>query len=184
MDSLSDEFVRLTMERATTGDESLDEQIQAVEKQLDDLKEQYDSAEKVVVDKKIEEQDARDRATDVRIANAAERFMAPAERFQLAAGQLDQALVDLAAAQDSGDREQIAAALERLGEAQDKYENAASASTKIADSVKSLGGSFDAWQAASLSTKSSTETKLYDETRTQTRYLAEIARRVGVAAFG
>ena len=50
--------------------------------------------------------------------------------------------------------------------------------------MKSLGGSFDAWQAASLSTKNSTDKKLYDETRTQTRYLAEIARRVGVAAFG
>ena len=184
---LSDEYVRLTFERATAfgaDADAIDAKIQDIGAQLESINEKSVNADKEVADKKAEEKNEKDRTANERILAAAERFMGPAEKFQLAATQMDQALVDLAEAQESGDKDKIASALERLGEAKDKYESAESASSSIAQSMKSLGGSFDAWQAASLSTKNSTDKKLYDETRTQTRYLAEIARRVGVAAFG
>lgn len=184
---LSDEYVRLTFERATAfgaDADAIDAKIQDIGAQLESINEKSVNADKEVADKRAKEKNEKDRTANDRILAAAERFMGPAEKFQLAATQMDQALVDLAEAQESGDKDKIASALERLGEAKDKYESAESASSSIAQSMKSLGGSFDAWQAASLSTKNSTDKKLYDETRTQTRYLAEIARRVGVAAFG
>lgn len=113
-----------------------------------------------------------------------ERYATPEQKLFEAQKELEAAVGALYAAKESDDKLQIAEALNRLGEAQDKYDSSLDASKSITRSVKSLGGTFDAWQAASLTNRATADKKLYDETRQQTRYLAEISRKIGVAVFG
>lgn len=113
-----------------------------------------------------------------------EKFGTPIQKLELAEKNLASATAALRDAQAGGDREQIAAALNRLGEAQTQYLDAQEASKKLDRSVKSLGGTFDAWQAVSLTRQATYEKKAYDEARAQTRYLAEISRKIGYAFFG
>ena len=113
-----------------------------------------------------------------------ERYATPEQKLVEAQKELQAAVNALYEAKNSGDKLQIAEAMNRLGEAQDKYDNSVEASKSITRSVKSLGGTFDAWQAASLTNRATADKKLYDETRLQTRYLAEISRKIGAAVFG
>lgn len=113
-----------------------------------------------------------------------DKFGTPIQKLELAEKNLASATAALQAAQAGGDKEQIAAALNRLGDAQMQYMDAQEASKKLDRSVKSLGGTFDAWQAVSLTRQATYEKKAYDEARAQTRYLAEISRKIGYAFFG
>ncbi len=129
----------------------------------------------------------REKTIDDAMRKAADKFATPVERFQRAALELQEATFALQEAQQSGDRVQIVAALNKLGEASDKYDSLEQAIDRIGNSVgKSVGGSFSLWQAQSLSQSTNWNKQLYNENRTQTGYLREIARNVGrgVAAFG
>lgn len=112
-----------------------------------------------------------------------DKFGSPIERIELAERGLQSAFAELENANNDGDKERIAAALERLGEAQVKFLDAQDAAKSLDSAVKSLGGTFDAWQAMSMTQQISLEKKAYDEARAQTRYLAQIARNIGTAKF-
>lgn len=142
------------------------------------------------IDEMLAEQDAIQAREDEKnqklrdaMEDLVEKFGTPIEKLELAQKNLASATQALQEAQESGDKEQIAAALTRLGEAQTKYLDAQEATKAVDKSVKSLGGTFDAWQAVSLTRQASYEKKAYDESRTQTRYLAEISRKIGQAFF-
>ena len=149
------------------------EAVAAVEKERDD--EQAKAAS---------EQKAKDERLSSQISETIMKYGSPIEKVAIAEEGVRSAIVELRNAQDSGDTEQIAAALGKLGEAQDKYSGVIEAQKSVERGIKSVGGSFDAWQAASLTNRISTDKKMYDESRKQTRYLAEIARNIGAAVFG
>ena len=107
------------------------------------------------------------------------RFGTPLEKLAVADESLRNAYGALVEAQKEGDSEKIAAALSKLGDAQEQYMTVADAQKSIGRGLKSVGGSFDAWQAMSLTSSRDANQRLYDETRRQTHYLAEIARNVG-----
>lgn len=155
-----------------------------------DLKARRDAAIKrrdeavgdVQKEQKAEEDRKSDKLNDT-VRDMVSRFGSTAEKFAVAQEGLQNAYQALLDAQQSGDKDKIADALAKLGDAQDRYDSLADAQQSIAQGMKSVGGSFNAWQAASLTTRASAEKKLYDETRRQTQYLAEIARKTGTAVF-
>lgn len=155
-----------------------------------DLKARRDAAIKrrdeavgdVQKEQKAEENRKSDKLNDT-VRDMVSRFGSTAEKFAVAQEGLQNAYQALLDAQQSGDKDKIADALAKLGDAQDRYDSLADAQQSIAQGMKSVGGSFNAWQAASLTTRASAEKKLYDETRRQTQYLAEIARKTGTAVF-
>ncbi len=110
---------------------------------------------------------------------AFEKFATPAEKFANASQELQKSIFELQQAQESGDEFAIADALGRLGDAYDKYESLEDAVKGIGDNIgKSVGGTFNAWQAATQSTVN-WDKQLYTETKTQTSYLREIAQKAG-----
>lgn len=155
-----------------------------------DLKARRDAAikrrDEAVGDVQKEQRAEEDRKTyrlNDTVRDMVSRYGSPMEKFAVAQEGLQNAYQALLDAQQSGDKDKIADALAKLGDAQDRYDSLADAQQSIAQGMKSVGGSFNAWQAASLTTRASAEKKLYDETRRQTQYLAEIARKTGTAVF-
>lgn len=115
-----------------------------------------------------------------------EKFASPLERLALAEQDLQQAMNDLTAAQQTGDSATIAAALNRLGETEDKYQNVSDAVADMAANVgRSVGGTFNAWQAATVASVDYDKQTLIEQ-RTQTGYLRQIVsntRRGNAAVF-
>lgn len=146
------------------------------------IKRRDEAVDDVQKEQKAEENRKSDKLNDT-VRDMVSRFGSTAEKFAVAQEGLQNAYQALLDAQQSGDKDKIADALAKLGDAQDRYDSLADAQQSIAQGMKSVGGSFNAWQAASLTTRASAEKKLYDETRKQTQYLAEIARKTGTAVF-
>lgn len=115
-----------------------------------------------------------------------EKFASPLERLALAEQDLQQAMNDLTAAQQTGDSATIAAALNRLGETEDKYQSVSDAVADMAANVgRSVGGTFNAWQAATVASVDYDKQTLIEQ-RTQTGYLRQIVsntRRGNAAVF-
>ena len=115
-----------------------------------------------------------------------EKFASPMERLALAEQDLQQAMNDLTAAQQTGDSATIAAALNRLGETEDKYQSVSDAVADMAANVgRSVGGTFNAWQAATVASVDYDKQTLIEQ-RTQTGYLRQIVsntRRGNAAVF-
>jgi hypothetical protein len=66
-----------------------------------------------------------------------------------------------------------------MGEAYDKYSSLESAIEGIGDSIgKSVGGSFSLWQQQTSSAVNLDKAQ-YNEAKTQTSYLRQIAQKVG-----
>lgn len=113
-----------------------------------------------------------------------EKFASPLERLALAEQDLQQAMNDLTAAQQTGDSATIAAALNRLGETEDKYQSVSDAVADMTANVgRSVGGTFNAWQAATVASVDYDKQTLIEQ-RTQTGYLRQIVSntRRGTAA--
>ena len=93
---------------------------------------------------------------------------------------------DLTAAQQTGDSATIAAALNRLGETEDKYQSVSDAVADMTANVgRSVGGTFNAWQAATVASVDYDKQTLIEQ-RTQTGYLRQIVsntRRGNAAVF-
>ena len=115
-----------------------------------------------------------------------EKFASPLERLALAEQDLQQAMNDLTAAQQTGDSATIAAALNRLGETEDKYQSVSDAVADMTANVgRSVGGTFNAWQAATVASVDYDKQTLIEQ-RTQTGYLRQIVsntRRGNAAVF-
>ena len=115
-----------------------------------------------------------------------EKFATPLERLALAEQDLQQAMNDLTAAQQTGDSATIAAALNRLGETEDKYQSVSDAVADMTANVgRSVGGTFNAWQAATVASVDYDKQTLIEQ-RTQTGYLRQIVsntRRGNAAVF-
>lgn len=105
-----------------------------------------------------------------------DKFASPFEKLQKAGQELQASYAALVEARESQDGVVFANALDRLGESQEKYLSAQEAASNVGSAVKSLGGTFNAWQAASLTSQINYDKQLYNETRAQTRYLIDIAR--------
>lgn len=105
-----------------------------------------------------------------------DKFASPFEKLQKAGQELQASYAALVEARESQDGVVIANALDRLGESQEKYLSAQEAASNVGSAVKSPGGTFNAWQAASLTSQINYDKQLYNETRAQTRYLIDIAR--------
>ncbi len=140
-----------------------------------------DEQSKVRKEEKAKEDAGNQKVIDA-FSGLVEKFGTPFEKLELAQKNLARATAALRDAQASGDKEQIAAALTRLGDTQSQYLDAMEASKGVERSMKSLGGTFDAWQATSLTRQASYEKKTFDESRQQTRYLEMIARNTLTSA--
>lgn len=132
----------------------------------------------------------RKRKGDEELAEAmkarAEKYASPLEKLAMAAADLQEAQQSLVEAQTGGDSATIAAALNRLGAAEDKYASAEELAAEARDNIgRSVGGTFNAWQAASVASLDFNKQTLREQ-RTQTGYLRQIAdatRRGGGAVF-
>lgn len=132
----------------------------------------------------------RKRKGDEELAEAmkarAEKYASPLEKLAMAAADLKEAQQNLIEAQTGGDSATIAAALNRLGAAEDKYANAEELAAEARDNIgRSVGGTFNAWQASSVASLDFNKQTLREQ-RTQTGYLRQIAdatRRGGGAVF-
>lgn len=108
-----------------------------------------------------------------------ERFATPFEKLTAAGKELQEALVAVQEAQLNGDRVIQASAISAMGEAYDKYSSLENAIEGIGDSIgKSVGGSFSLWQQQTSSTVNLNKAQ-YNEAKTQTSYLRQIAQKVG-----
>ena len=160
--------------------QSLTERMNAADS---DAQKQEEQARKNAQKEEAQKKENDNQRLQTSIDRMVDRFGSPFEKLELAERNLQNAFNQLASANEEGDNEKIASALDRLGEAQEKYLDAQEAAGKLDRAVKSLGGTFDAWQAMSLTQQVNLEKKAYDEARTQTRYLAQIARNIGTAKF-
>ena len=132
----------------------------------------------------------RKRKGDEELAEAmkarAEKYASPLEKLAMAAADLQEAQQSLVEAQTGGDSATIAAALNRLGAAEDKYASAEELAAEARDNIgRSVGGTFNAWQASSVASLDFNKQTLREQ-RTQTGYLRQIAdaaRRGGGAVF-
>ena len=132
----------------------------------------------------------RKRKGDEELAEAmkarAEKYASPLEKLAMAAADLQEAQQNLIEAQTGGDSATIAAALNRLGAAEDKYASAEELAAEARDNIgRSVGGTFNAWQASSVASLDFNKQTLREQ-RTQTGYLRQIAdaaRRGGGAVF-
>lgn len=137
-----------------------------------------------------EEEAERKRKGDEELAEAmkarAEKYASPLEKLAMAAADLQEAQQSLVEAQTGGDSATIAAALNRLGAAEDKYASAEELAAEARDNIgRSVGGTFNAWQASSVASLDFNKQTLREQ-RTQTGYLRQIAdaaRRGGGAVF-
>ena len=137
-----------------------------------------------------QEEAERKRKGDEELAEAmkarAEKYASPLEKLAMAAADLQEAQQNLIEAQTGGDSATIAAALNRLGAVEDKYANAEELAAEARDNIgRSVGGTFNAWQAASVASLDFNKQTLREQ-RTQTGYLRQIAdatRRGGGAVF-
>ena len=127
-----------------------------------------------------------DKALEQAMRDRFEKYATPFEKLELAQQDLQQAMRELADAQRTGDSATIAAALNRLGETEDKYQSVSDAVMDISTAVgRSVGGTFNAWQAASVASVDFDKQSLYEQ-RTQTGYLRQIVantRRQNGAVF-
>lgn len=137
-----------------------------------------------------QEEAERKRKGDEELAEAmkarAEKYASPLEKLAMAAADLQEAQQSLIEAQTGGDSATIAAALNRLGAAEDKYASAEELAAEARDNIgRSVGGTFNAWQASSVASLDFNKQTLREQ-RTQTGYLRQIAdatRRGGGAVF-
>ena len=137
-----------------------------------------------------EEEAERKRKGDEELAEAVksrlEKYASPLEKLAMAAADLQEAQQNLVEAQTGGDSATIAAALNRLGAAEDKYASAEELAAEARDNIgRSVGGTFNAWQASSVASLDFNKQTLREQ-RTQTGYLRQIAdatRRGGGAVF-
>lgn len=106
------------------------------------------------------EQDRKNNALKDALAGAVREFGTPLQRLEYAAAAQQDAMRELDLAVASQDSDRIAAALGKLSDAAQNYEDSIDASRKIDGSVKSLGGTIDAWQASSLLASGSMNSKL------------------------
>ena len=115
-----------------------------------------------------------------------ERHAAPQEKLAAAAVELQTAMRELVEAQRGQDSATIAAALNKLGEAEDKYASLEEAVNATSDAIgHSVGGTFSAWQASSIAAVDFDKQSLR-EAKTQTGFLRQIAqntRQHGAAVF-
>lgn len=125
-----------------------------------------------------EEQKKKDDAIDEAFERAFDTFASPMERLQKASYDLQDAIVTVQEAQESGDRQALANALDQLSESQSKYDSVADAVADVAGMQKSIGGTFNAFQSSTVLSVN-TDKQLYNETKRQTGYLRTIAQNVG-----
>ena len=115
-----------------------------------------------------------------------ERHAAPQEKLAAAAVELQTAMRELVEAQRGQDSATIAAALNKLGEAEDKYASLEEAVNATSEAIgHSVGGTFSAWQASSIAAVDFDKQSLR-EAKTQTGFLRQIAqntRQHGAAVF-
>ena len=115
-----------------------------------------------------------------------ERHAAPQEKLAAAAVELQTAMRELVEAQRGQDNATIAAALNKLGEAEDKYASLEEAVNATSEAIgHSVGGTFSAWQASSIAAVDFDKQSLR-EAKTQTGFLRQIAqntRQHGAAVF-
>ena len=115
-----------------------------------------------------------------------ERHAAPQEKLAAAAVELQTAMRELVEAQRGQDSATIAAALNKLGEAEDKYTSLEEAVNATSDAIgHSVGGTFSAWQASSIAAVDFDKQSLR-EAKTQTGFLRQIAQNTrshGAAVF-
>ena len=115
-----------------------------------------------------------------------ERHAAPQEKLAAAAVELQTAMRELVEAQRGQDSATIAAALNKLGEAEDKYASLEEAVNATSEAIgHSVGGTFSAWQASSIAAVDFDKQSLR-EAKTQTGFLRQIAQNTrshGAAVF-
>ena len=115
-----------------------------------------------------------------------ERHATPQEKLAAAAVELQTAMRELVEAQRGQDSATIAAALNKLGEAEDKYASLEDAVNATSEAIgHSVGGTFSAWQASSIAAVDFDKQSLR-EAKTQTGFLRQIAQNTrshGAAVF-
>lgn len=115
-----------------------------------------------------------------------ERHATPQEKLAAAAVELQTAMRELVEAQRGQDSATIAAALNKLGEAEDKYASLEEAVNATSEAIgHSVGGTFSAWQASSIAAVDFDKQSLR-EAKTQTGFLRQIAQNTrshGAAVF-
>lgn len=115
-----------------------------------------------------------------------ERHAAPQDKLAAAAVELQTAMRELVEAQRGQDSATIAAALNKLGEAEDKYASLEEAVNATSEAIgHSVGGTFSAWQASSIAAVDFDKQSLR-EAKTQTGFLRQIAQNTrshGAAVF-